>query len=186
MNHFEVMLKKVIQPKCLAGTVLEIGPGTLWPGLRLLQQNARLDLKGVGYSAEERSQALEKAKQWQCRARVEYLPPRDEKKFFLPDRSVDVVISFGALHAWQQPAAVCNEIARVLKVGGGFFIGDVRQDAKWWSSALLSNRTPGLKAVYQAKKQSHSLSEFRALLAGTRLEHGVVQTRGPDVWVLNT
>lgn len=185
MNHFEAMLKNVIQPRCPAGTVLEIGPGSLWPGLQLLKHNDRLDLKGAGYSAEQRKQALEKSKLWKCRTRVDYLLQPAEKGLPLPDRSVDVVISFGALHAWQQPAAVCNEISRVLKQGGEFFIGDVRQDAKWWSNALLSKLPTGLKAIYQEKKQSLTLLEFRALLVNTSLEQGVVQTHGPDVWVLS-
>jgi ubiquinone/menaquinone biosynthesis C-methylase UbiE len=185
MNHFETMLKKIIQPRCPAGTVLEIGPGSLWPGLQLIRHNNCLDLKGAGYSTEQRERALEKSKLWKCRTRVDYLSQTVEKDLPLPDRSVDVVVSFGALHTWQQPALVCNEIARVLKQGGEFFIGDVRQDSKWWSDALISNRNPGLKAIYKEKKHALTLSEFRALVANTRLEHGVVQMHGPDVWVLS-
>jgi len=183
MSSFYYVLQKIIKPRLVGGTILELGPGRIWPGLHLLKSNLQLDLKGIGYSSEERTLALAQAKQWNCRERVDYVVA-DLIKIPLSDRSVDGVVSLGGLHAWQQPAVVFNEIARVLKVGGEFFIGDVRRDTAWWMTLFSGKSHPGLREMYQARKQSLTLAELRTLLVNTQLEQGIIQTVGPDMWVV--
>ena len=43
------------------------------------------------------------------------------------DGSFDLVISYASLHHWRQPAAVINEIMRVLKENGRVIIRDNRR-----------------------------------------------------------
>jgi ubiquinone/menaquinone biosynthesis C-methylase UbiE len=45
-----------------------------------------------------------------------------------PDGSLDLAISTLPLHHWEQPVAVLDEVARVLRPGGAFIIFDLRRD----------------------------------------------------------
>lgn len=45
-----------------------------------------------------------------------------------PNQSLDLAVSTLSLHHWAEPLKVLNEIERVLKPGGAFFIFDLRRD----------------------------------------------------------
>lgn len=177
------IIGKRVRPRVWAGRVLEVGPGRIWPGQRLLRNNPDLDLVGLGYSQEQRTEAWQQAKQWGLVTRVEYHATA-EHPLPLEDRSVDAVISFGGLQAWKKPVTVLNEIARVLKTGGGFFIGGPRPDAPGWRTWLAGGQQNGLKEMYQGRQQNLDATELRRLAAQTRLENPVVEAHGPDVWIL--
>lgn len=177
------ILGKRVRPRVWAGRILEVGPGRIWPGQRLLRDNPDLDLVGLGYSQEQRAEAWQQVKQWGLVTRAEYLATA-EHPLPLEDRSVDAVISFGGLQAWKQPVAVLNEIARVLKSEGDFFIGGPRPDASNWRTWLAGGQQNGLREMYQGRQGGINASELRRLAAQTRLEKPVVETHGPDVWIL--
>ncbi len=90
------IISKRMRPRVSAGRVLEVGPGRVWPGLRLLRNTPDLDLVGLGYSTEQRAEAWQQAKQWDVVTRTEY-QATDERPLPLENRSVDAVISFGGL-----------------------------------------------------------------------------------------
>ncbi|MCD4814653.1 class I SAM-dependent methyltransferase [bacterium] len=171
-----------VASRIFCGTVLEIGPGTTWPGQRLLKKNTHLELTGIGFSGEQRAQALIQAKQWGVRTKTTYIPG-ELTKIPLPDKSIDAVVSFGALHAWEQPMIVFNEIARVLKIEGEFFIGDVRQDATWWQIPWMPGKSQGIRAVYQSRRTAMTASDLCLLLAGTQIKQCRVSISGPDLWI---
>ena len=50
--------------------MLEIGPGWIWPGLKLLKQNSHMDLIIAGYESEQQQAALDQARQLGVRSRV--------------------------------------------------------------------------------------------------------------------
>ena len=52
----------------------------------------------------------------------------DVLQILFPDNSLDLVVSTLSLHHWSRPAAVLDEIARVLRPGGSFLIFDLRRD----------------------------------------------------------
>ncbi len=52
----------------------------------------------------------------------------DAQKIPCADGSLDLVVSTLSLHHWSDPAAVLDEIARVLKPGGAFLVFDLRRD----------------------------------------------------------
>ncbi|MBN1596465.1 class I SAM-dependent methyltransferase [candidate division FCPU426 bacterium] len=182
MSRLHGVLNKVIRQRLLGGTVVDVGPGRVWPGLMLARDNPHVEVVGVGYSAAERLAALEQAREWHCRQRARYFcSSLTEAK--LPDRSADAVVSFGALRAWANPAAQFNEIARVLKTEGEYFIGDVRRDAGWLLTFWQRLVSQGLKDAYRTQDQSLTAADVRALVANTSLEQGVVRVFGPEVWV---
>jgi ubiquinone/menaquinone biosynthesis C-methylase UbiE len=68
---------------------------------------------------------------------------------------------------------ILNEIARVLKSGGRYVISDMRRDMsvpiRWflWLTVKPKEMRPGLTSSINA---SYTLSEIRAMLAGTELK----------------
>lgn len=184
-HSMSVIHAKARQMHVTCGAILEIGPGRVWPGLEWLQQEPDLELTGAGYSAAECNAALAHARKLGVIARAQY-PAGDSTDLPLKDRSVDAVVSFGGLHAWARPVRVLDEIARVLKIGGKFFIGDVRRDMNWLANAVLSHLgSQGLKDVYRARDKALTLPEVKELFDHSRLRGGSVQALGSDVWVLS-
>jgi ubiquinone/menaquinone biosynthesis C-methylase UbiE len=165
------------------GTLLEIGPGTLWPGLHYLAGNPDLELIGAGYAPAERAAARQEARKLKLLARVDYREGQGDR-LPLEDRSVDAVISYGSLHQWPRPLAMLDEVARVLKLGGQYFIGNVRRDASWLSTFWSGLRNPTLRSIYAAKPQGADLAEFQRLLEMSRLSAASLVSVGPDVWAV--
>jgi ubiquinone/menaquinone biosynthesis C-methylase UbiE len=52
----------------------------------------------------------------------------DAHRIPVPDRSFDLVVSSFSLHHWDDPVAVFDEVARILRPGGSFLIRDLRRD----------------------------------------------------------
>jgi SAM-dependent methyltransferase len=169
------VIERLVRPRVPFGRVLEVGPGRAWPGLQLLRANPDLDLVGWGYDEAERKAALAQAKAWGVANRAEYLP-QPSLPLLLDDRSVEAVISFGGLALWPQPLDTLNELARVLKVEGDFFLGAPRRDLPGWQK-WLAGRGPAQEAGVDTDRA-------RRLIFQSRLEQGVAEVRGPDVWLL--
>lgn len=171
------VLERLVRPRVPFGRVLEVGPGRAWPGLQLLRANPDLDLVGCGYDDTERQAAMAQAKTWGVSSRAEYLRQQDlTLPLPLPDRSVEAVVSFGGLALWAKPLDMLNELARVLKVEGDFFLGAPRQDAPGWRKWLAGRKDQTLPGM--------DTDRVRRLVFQARLEHAVTEVRGTDVWIL--
>lgn len=169
------VIERLVKPRVPFGRVLEVGPGRAWPGLQLLRANADLDLVAWGYDEADRKAALAQAKAWGVANRAEYLSPQD-LPLPLEDRSVEAVVSFGGLALWAKPLDMLNELARVLKVEGDFFLGAPRQDAPGWRKWLAGRKDQTLPGM--------DTDRVRRLVFQARLEHAVTEVRGTDVWIL--
>lgn len=55
----------------------------------------------------------------------------DAQALPFPDEEVDVIVSTGAFHHWDNGPRSLREFHRVLKPGGQFLILDLRRDARW-------------------------------------------------------
>lgn len=184
-NSLAMMLRQIIRPRLICGRILELGPGRIRPALKLLENSRDLDLLGLGYTGQERDLAMAEARQLGLLARVEY-KTGELTDISLPDQSVDAVLSFGSLRAWKQPIVIFDEIARVLKFGGEFFLGETRCDLGWPGALLAGYGNPDLKEIYHFRKKCPGVPELRELLAYTRLEHARVEIQGPDVWIVKS
>ncbi len=164
------------------GLLLELGPGRAWPGLALLQREPDLELVGLGYSEEERVEAVARARELKLGDRAEYRPG-ELTRLPLADRSADGVVSFGGLHHWSQPLTVLAEIRRVLKPGGKYFLGDVRRDASWLAAWLPAWSAPGAKAVYRERPRALPADQVAEWLRLADWPEAAVQVAGPDLWI---
>jgi ubiquinone/menaquinone biosynthesis C-methylase UbiE len=112
-----------------SGMALEIGPGPGYVGLEWLKQTHGTRLKALEISADMIRIGEKNAAQYGLETRWEIMQGSGEQ---IPVESAafDAVFSCGSLHEWRRPIQTFQEIARVLKPGGSFFVADLRRDLR--------------------------------------------------------
>ena len=104
---------------------LGCGPGLL--AIELARQTPGLRVVGVDLSPEMLAQGEENARESGVEEHVSFRLG-DVVNVPVPDGSLDLVVSTLSLHHWSNPTAVLNEIARILRPGGAFYVLDLRRD----------------------------------------------------------
>ncbi|AXV38340.1 MAG: hypothetical protein CIT01_09075 [Methanobacterium sp. BRmetb2] len=131
---------EIIKSGINKGFVLEIGPGPGYLGLEWLSKTQGTKLQGIEISRDMINMARRNSKEYELENRVEYVDcdaqdmPFDENMF-------DGVFSNGSLHEWSQPIKIFNEIHRVLKPGGRYFISDMKRDMNFLGKWFLKLNT---------------------------------------------
>ncbi len=131
---------EIIKSGINKGFVLEIGPGPGYLGLEWLSKTQGTKLQGIEISRDMINMARRNSKEYELENRVEYVDcdaqdmPFDENMF-------DGVFSNGSLHEWSQPIKIFNEIHRVLKPGGRYFISDMKRDMNFLGKWFLKINT---------------------------------------------
>jgi len=177
-------MEKTIKPALVCGTVLELGPGELFPGLKLIRNNALIDIVSANYLSGEADQAYQLAKSYGLSRQVDYSKAVNQLAA-MPDCSVDAILSFGAMHQWEKPVRVLDEIKRVLKHRGVYFIGDIRSDQFSINQWFNFNKEPGLRKIYRNRKKAYSMDKVKELLWFSKLSNAKVKISGPDFWITN-
>ena len=113
--------KDIIKSGIDAGLALEVGPGPGYLGLEWLKNTENTGLKALDISEDMIFIARRNAADYGLTHRVEYLNG-DARKMPFEDDHFDAVFSNGSLHEWARPEEILNEIARVVKPGGKYFI----------------------------------------------------------------
>ena len=159
-----------------SGLALEIGPGPGYLGLEWLKKTTNTHLKCVEISRDMIEIAEKNAKEYHFIDRVEY---KEGKAEVIPfsDNMFDAVFTNGSLHEWPDPMKAFNEIYRVLKRGGKFFISDLKRDMNPFMAFFLKINTqpkeirPGLISSINA---AYTKEEIAVLLNKTPLKHAIV------------
>jgi ubiquinone/menaquinone biosynthesis C-methylase UbiE len=165
--------KDIIKSGITKGFVLEIGSGPGYLGLEWLKQTEGTTLKGLDISQDMLSIAERNAKKYGLSDRVEYIHGRGDRISF-EDESFDAVFTNGSLHEWSHPKETFNEIWRVLKKEGKFFISDLRRDmsfmVKWflWINTKPKEIRAGLVTSINA---AYTPGELREMAKETKLSH---------------
>ncbi|MCU0822090.1 MAG: class I SAM-dependent methyltransferase, partial [Spirochaetes bacterium] len=160
------------------GLALEIGPGPGYLGLEWLKKTSDTRLMCVEISGEMIKMAEKNAAGYGLGNRVEYKPGRAEEIPFF-DNSFDAVFTNGSLHEWPEPEKAFNEIDRVLKPGGKYFISDLKRDMNPLIVLLLKISTrpkeiiPGLVSSINA---AYTKNEIILILSKTDLKNAAVNT----------
>jgi ubiquinone/menaquinone biosynthesis C-methylase UbiE len=156
------------------GRALEIGYGPGYLGLEWLKHTQDTTLSGLDISPDMQTLAKSNAQSYGLTARTEYqLGSCDHLPF--EDFSFDAVFTNGSLHEWTNPCGAFEEIWRVLKPGGRFFISDLRRDMNplvrgfLWLDTQPASIRPGLRTSIEA---AYTPQELRSLAEGTRLKNG--------------
>ncbi len=166
--------REILAAGITAGHVLEIGHGPGYLGLEWLKNTSATTLTGLDISPDMQSLARHNAQAYGFSQRtIYYLGNADDLPF--KDNIFDAVFTNGSLHEWENPLGVFNEIYRVLKPGGKYFISDMRRDmsvlmrAFLWLSSKPAAIRPGLVTSINA---AYTPAELKSLVAQTHLKDG--------------
>lgn len=110
-----------------AGEAADIGCGPGYLTLALARTAPGLRVTGVDLSEAMLDAAAQEARTAGVAGRTDFRLG-DAADLPFADASLDLVISTLSLHHWADPAAVLDEIARVLRPGGAYLILDLRRD----------------------------------------------------------
>jgi len=155
------------------------GPGYL--GLEWLKATSETQLVALDISADMIELARGNASEYGLERRVEYVLGRGDRLPF-PDASFDAVFTNGSLHEWSNPRGTFDEIWRVLRPGGRYFVSDLRRDMmapfRWflWLATKPAAIRPGLISSINA---AYTPGEVRGLartsrLSGARVSGGLI------------
>ena len=164
--------KQIIQEGINSGIALEIGPGPGYLGLDWLKKTEETRLKGLEISEAMIAIAQSNSAEYGFLDRVEYVKG-DAQRMPFEDNYFDAVFSNGSLHEWVHPEDILNEIARVLKPKGKYYISDLRRDINilakrfLWLMCQPKNMRPGLITSINA---AYFPTEIETMLPKTRLQ----------------
>ncbi len=174
--------------------ILEIGPGPAWISILLVKKKPSIKLIGLEISEDMISIARQNIKNEGVEDRIEFIKGDAKNMVDIKNNSFDAVITHDSLHHWEDPIAVFNEISRVLKKDGIFYISDGRRDlgigakiifqiAKlivpkniryYWKTSIMAGYTPeeleeilnksNLQDLYQINTDIFDLSVHNKIL----------------------
>jgi ubiquinone/menaquinone biosynthesis C-methylase UbiE len=159
------------------GLVLEIGPGPGYLGLEWLRKTERTRLKAIEISSDMIKMAERNAEEYRLDNRVDYVNS-DAQTMPFDDNMFDGVFTNGSLHEWSQPLKIFNEIYRVLKSDGKYFLSDMRRDmnpfGKWFLRLIAKPKEirPGLVSSINA---SYTTDEIQHILDQSKLQGSIVK-----------
>jgi ubiquinone/menaquinone biosynthesis C-methylase UbiE len=139
-QHYTDAVETILGPKHIEGKVLDLGCGFGILGMRICSQDEFSAVVGL-----EQSRTLVKAAEiiTSRRGYSERIAFRVWEDDFLPFESneFDAVVSFMALHKWNNLEKVFSEIERVRKRDGIVYIGDFRRDQSAIQAGLFLQQT---------------------------------------------
>jgi len=115
------------------GKVLDVGTGTGFVAIAVARalRGRGVQVGGLDLSPAMLSLAAENAQRAGLSDAITW---REGNAYTMPfaDGEFDGVISNDSLHHWENPVQIFNEIARVVKPEGAYFIHDSRRLETWW------------------------------------------------------
>jgi ubiquinone/menaquinone biosynthesis C-methylase UbiE len=178
--------KSLIDSGVTHGHALEIGHGPGYLGLEWLKQTENTTLTGFDISPDMSALAQRNARDYGVTARSEYRLGNCNHLAF-DDNSFDAVFTNGSLHEWAEPQAAFDEIWRVLKPGGRYFISDLRRDMNFlilsflWLGVRPIAMRPGLLTSVGA---AYTPDELRRLLDQTQLKAAKIRVNAIGLEIL--
>ena len=190
VNEYDLFLKsmrdrgwletdQIIKSGIKEGIALEVGPGPGYLGLEWLKKTEGTKLKCIEISKNMIELARKNVREYGFReTRIEYIFGNAMDMPF-SENSFDAVFSNGSLHEWEKTEIIFDEIHRVLKPGGKFFVSDLRRDVNLFLKGLLyisakpKTIRKGLKTSLQA---SYTKKELERIIRSTSIRKADITT----------
>ncbi len=167
------------------GEAVDLGCGAGQLVMEMARKVPGLRPTGIDLSEELLAEAKQAAKNAGMEERVNFRLGNVEDLPFA-DQSLDLVVSTASLHHWKDPVKVLDEIDRVLKPGGAFYIFDLRRDMAlpfylliWFATQFAV--PAALHCVNEpmgSRNASYTAAELSGLVQQSNLSGGRVTT-GP-------
>ncbi len=164
--------EQVIESGIDHGRALEVGPGPGYLGLEWLTKTEGTSLKGLDINQGMVDLAARNALAYGLQERASF-ELGDALHMPFADAAFDGVFSSLLLHELPAPGAFLDEVNRVLKPGGKYFISDLRRDTnplkKWLVRASVKpkDRRPGVASSFKA---AYTIDEVEAMLSEAGME----------------
>lgn len=183
------LLRKFVARRATAlvntGEAADLGCGPGYLAIEMARWAPDLHVTGVDLSDAMLTQAITNARVAGVAHQTDFRTA-DAAALPFPDGSLDLMVSTLSLHHWDDPKPILNEIARVLRPGGGFLIFDLRRDLGpapwlliWFATHVVV--PPALRHIGEplgSRNAAYTPDEAAALLQTSRLT-GWRVTRGP-------
>ncbi len=171
------------------GEAIDLGCGAGQLVIDLAKNAPHMHVTGIDLSEKLLADAQQSAQQAGVAGRVEFRQGNAEEIPF-HDQSIDLVISTFSLHHWVEPVKVLNEIDRILKPGGAYYIFDLRRDMAFPFYLLIWFATQFIvpAALHQvnepmgSRNASYTAGELPDLVRQSRL--GVASVSSGPLWIV--
>lgn len=173
------------------GRGLDLGTGSGYVAIEIARRRPGLRMVGLDLAAHMVEQASQQAAQVKLDGRGLW-PQADGHRLPFADESFDLVVSSFALHHWEDPRRVLDEIARVLRrpdpacgqPGGQFYIADLCREANLLQRLFAYASIPvislpfgsywGYGGYYESLRAGYTRDEAQSLLEYSKLPPGLV------------
>jgi ubiquinone/menaquinone biosynthesis C-methylase UbiE len=164
------------------GIALEIGSGPGYLGLEWLKQTNGTILRGVDIRQGMIKIAEENAGEYGLQNRVKYVHG-DAQSIPFEDNFFDAAFTNGSLHEWSEPKKIFNEMYRVLKPDGRFYVSDLRRDinplVKWFILFYVAKPKEIRPGVLSSINAAYAIDEINDLLQLTDIKDALIKK---NVW----
>lgn len=168
-QYYTEVVEKILGPKNIEGKVLDLGCGFGILGMRICSQDEFTTAVGLESSRTLVKAAEVLSSRHGYNSRVTF-KVWEEETFPFPDDEFHAVVSFLALHKWNDPEKVLREIERVRKPNSIVYISDFRRDQAAIPFQLFLQQTRfemGKEIASDLKKSfrsAYSAAEIKQLL----------------------
>jgi ubiquinone/menaquinone biosynthesis C-methylase UbiE len=165
------------------GLALDVGTGPGYVAAEVARDRPALRMMGLDLAGH----MVEKAGRYATWIGIEgraLWPQADGHRLPFADASFDLVLSSFALHHWNDPLLVLNEMARVLRPGGRYYLADVCREPNLFQRLFAYASIPaislafgsywGYGGYYESLRAGYTRAEAQALLDDSALPPGQV------------
>lgn len=177
-------LASVLSQQVSRGRGLDLGTGPGHVALEIAWRQPELRMVGLDLAAHMVMRARQQAGRTGLNGRIAW-PQGDGHALPFADGSFDLVVSSMALHHWDDPSRVLDEIARVLKPDGRYSITDLCREPNGIQQMFAYASIPavslpfgsywGYGGYYESLRASYTRHEAQHLLERSALPPGEVR-----------
>jgi len=165
------------------GFALDLGTGPGYVAQEVARRRPALQIVGLDLAFHMVERARQQAR-WAGMDGKQLWPQADAHRLPFAGSSFDLVFSSYALHHWRDPLRILNEVARVLRPGGRYYIADVCREVDPLQRLFAYGSVPvvslafgsyrGYGGYYESVRAGYTRNEARALLERSDLPPGEV------------